>query len=69
MILGQDKNCQTGKVLVKLVSKKFGQRSSLPYTRENFRTVAQDPKSRQNVTSMANFEMQLITFDQSFAFL
>ena len=60
MILGQDKNCQAGKVLVKLVSKKFGQRSSVPYTRENFRAVVQDPKSRQKNTSIANFGKEYI---------
>ena len=60
MISGQDKKCQTGRLLVKLVSKTFGQRKSVPYTRENFRTVVQDPKSRQKITLMANFGKEYI---------
>lgn len=39
----------------KLVCEKFGQRSSVRYTRDNFKTVVEDPKSREEIISVANF--------------
>ena len=55
MISGQRKKCPTGKLLVKKVCKKTLVKETVFHTRENCRTVVQDPKSRQKVTSMANF--------------